>query len=150
MGRAGVQTNAAQGEPASEGDACHGEADEDGELVVDVAVDGLEGEEEEDFEGDEREAGCGGAGGGGGTGAMETTADSSLTTPRLKKTPGAPCAQNDSRYQDDEERGEDAGEGNLGGGAEEAGVTRFELRAPEHYVEVIGDGGEVAIDWASR
>ncbi len=111
MGRAGERTNAAQGEPASEGDACHGEADEDCELVVDVAVDGLEGEEKKDFKGDEREAGCGGAGRGGGTGGVKTTADSSLTTPRLKKTPGAPCAQNDSRYQENEERGEERGKG---------------------------------------
>ena len=118
-----MRADAAEGKPASESDACHGEADEDCELVIDVAVDGLEGEEEEDFEGDEREAGCGRVGGGGGTGGVETTADSSLTTPRLKKTPGAPCAQNDSRYQDDEERGEDAGERDLRGGAEQAGVT---------------------------
>ncbi len=32
------------------------------------------------------------------------------------------------------------------GGAKEAGVAGVELGAPEHYVEVIGDGGEVAID----
>src|SRR5208337_3594059 len=35
---------------------------------------------------------------------------------------------------------------NLRGGAKPAGVTGLELRAPEHYVKVIGDGGEVAID----
>src|SRR5208337_4243461 len=119
MGRAGERTNAAQGEPASEGDACHAEADEDCE-------------QEEDFEGDEREAGCGGAGRGGGTGAM--------------LAPGNEGQQRGGEGEENEERAEDVGEGNLCGGAKPAGVTRFELRAPEDYVEVIGDGGEVAID----
>src|ERR1035438_3415433 len=107
MGRTMEQTNAAKGEPASQGDACHAQADEDCELVVDVAVDGLECEQQEDFESHQRESGCGRAGCGGGTAAM--------------LAPGDEGQQRGGEDEENEECAEDPGERNLRGGAEPAG-----------------------------
>ena len=46
---AAVATNAAQAKPASQGNAGHAQSNQNGELVVDVTVDGLEGKQQKDF-----------------------------------------------------------------------------------------------------
>jgi hypothetical protein len=50
-------TNAADAQPTSAGNACHAQADEDRELVVNVTVDGLECQQQENLQRHQGEAG---------------------------------------------------------------------------------------------
>jgi len=101
-------------------------------LRIDVTIDGLEGQQHEDLEGDEREAGCGGATGRGRAGAPVARTHE--------------CQQNHGNRERHKNCGNDAVESGVRGGLEPVGVAALELRAPEHNIEVIGDGREIAID----
>jgi len=76
--------NAAHGKPASHGNAGHAQCNQNGELVIDVTVDGLEGEQQKDFERHQRESRRGHAIGGCHAGALLTSGQKSEKRSREK------------------------------------------------------------------
>jgi len=101
--------------------------------VVNVAVDGLECEQQEDLQRHQRESGRSHA-------ACRGRRGASLASGHKRQ-------KNRYKQCDDKDRIDDSGEGDVRGGAEPAGIAQLELRAPQHNVEVIGDWLEIAIDW---
>jgi len=111
-----TRTNAAYAQPTSGGNACHAHGDQDRELVVNVAVDGLKCEQQENLQSHQGEPSCGHAGRCGGTGAFLAS------THKRQKRGRQQC--------DDKDRIDDLGKRDVRGGPEPAGIAQLELRAP--------------------
>jgi len=124
--------DSANAQPSPESDARHKHGDQNCELMVHVAVDRLECQQQKDLESHQGETGCRHTEGRGST-------RGSLATGQI-------CQKNRQQQQNGEGVYDNARESDVRRGLEPVGVAQLELRAPEHNVEVIRDRLEVAID----
>jgi len=128
-----ARTNLVDTQPTSKSNASHGHGDEDCELMVNVAVDSLECQQQENLESHQREPGGRHAEGRSGAGT-------SLLNWHVRQ-------QDRHKQQYDKCPIDDASETEMTPSPEPAGVAGMELRAPQRNVEVIGDRLEIAVDW---